>query len=885
MWTLRISGSLLRPNIGPVTGDPLDLLPLALSRPRQALAEARVVLTNSPTPYAASIAHQAIGVVLRDFGDTTAAVRELRTAVRLARRSGDPTREPDVLATLGVAFVHSGRTANGLSTLDRAVRRSEGVQNARIRFRRVVTLLVVARHHEALDELRQVIPALRRAGDTLWAARAYTARGLVHLALGSTDRADTDFRTAERLYATTGQVVESIFTVHNRGLAAYRLGDLPTALARLDEADERYRRVGTPVPELNIDRCEVLLAAGLARDARAEADAGIQQIERIRGQATKKAELLLMAARAALAAGDAATAVNRATAAAKLFAAQRRGWWGAHARFVLLQARFAADQISGHLLRAADHAATHLAEINSLEAGQARLLAGRTALALGLPRDAERHLTEAARGRRRGPALTRTGAWLAEALRAEAAGQPRRLINACRRGLDLLDEHRLTLGGAELRAQATAQGAELAALAQRSCLRSGRTRELLGWSERWRATAFTVPPVRPPDDKELQTDLTAFREITHRLEQARSQGTQTTELRREQQRLERDIRSRTMHLPGDGQSNGHRLEIGALLDVLKDQRLIEIVGIDGQLHLLICGDGRVRRVAAGPVADVAAEIEFARSILRRLAYPDAAESADRGLEALEATGRRLQDLLLGRAVRHLGDGPVVVVPPGRLHGMPWALLPALRERVLSVAPSASAWLRARTAPVPDRAGVVLVRGPGLRTGGGEVPVLAGRYPDAAVLEHGTATAARVLAAIDGCRLAHIAAHGVFRADNPMFSALHVDDGPLTVHDIERLRRAPYRLVLSSCDSGRLAAAGADELLGLIAALLPLGTAGIIAGSIPVNDEATVPLMVALHDALRRGATMPAALRDARRALPDDPVQLATGLSFMALGAG
>jgi tetratricopeptide (TPR) repeat protein len=868
-----------------VTGDPLDLLPLALSRPRQALAEARLVLAGSPTPYVASIAHQVIGIVLRDFGDTTAAMRELRTAVRLARLSGDPAREPDTLASLGIALVHNGQTSIGLATLDHAIERSEGVQNARIRFRRAIMLNVVARHHEALEELRQVIPALRQASDVLWAARALTARGLVHLALGTTDRADKDFQTAERLFATTDQVVESIFAVHNRGLAAYRLGDLPTALARLDEADQRYRRIGTPVPELGIDRCGVLLAAGLARDALAEADSWILQVERIRGPATRKAELLLMAARAALAADDSAIAVDRATAAAQLFAAQRRQWWGAHARLVVLQARFSAGLVSVRLLRQADRVAGRLTELRSLEAGQARLLAGRAALALGRSRDAERHLAEAARSRRRGPALARPSGWLAEALLAEAAGQPRRLLGACRRGLDLLDEHRLTLGGSELRAQATAQGAELTALAQRACLRSGRTRELLAWSERWRATTLAVPPVRPPDDTELQADLTAFREISHRLEQARSQDMPTADLRREQQRLERDIRARMRHLRGDGRRNGHRLDIAALLAELKDQRLVEVVGIDGVLHLLICGDGRVRRVAAGPVADVAAEIEFARSILRRLAYPDAAESADRGLEALEATGRRLQDLLLGRAVRHLGDGPVVVVPPGRLHGMPWALLPALRERVLSVAPSASAWLRARTAPVPDRAGVVLVRGPGLRTGGGEVPVLAGRYPDAAVLEHGTATAARVLAAIDGCRLAHIAAHGVFRADNPMFSALHVDDGPLTVHDIERLRRAPYRLVLSSCDSGRLAAAGADELLGLIAALLPLGTAGIIAGSIPVNDEATVPLMVALHDALRRGATMPAALRDARRALPDDPVQLATGLSFMALGAG
>jgi CHAT domain-containing protein len=154
-----------------------------------------------------------------------------------------------------------------------------------------------------------------------------------------------------------------------------------------------------------------------------------------------------------------------------------------------------------------------------------------------------------------------------------------------------------------------------------------------------------------------------------------------------------------------------------------------------------------------------------------------------------------------------------------------------------------------------------------------------------LLADGTATAARVLDAIDGAWLVHIAAHGTFRADSPLFSSLRMDDGPLTVHDFERLRRAPYRLILPCCDSGLLAPAGADELLGLTSTLVPLGTAGIVAAVGPVNDKAAACLMLGLHRALRDGRTLSEALRDARRDLSNDPVQIATGLSFIALGAG
>ena len=144
---------------------------------------------------------------------------------------------------------------------------------------------------------------------------------------------------------------------------------------------------------------------------------------------------------------------------------------------------------------------------------------------------------------------------------------------------------------------------------------------------------------------------------------------------------------------------------------------------------------------------------------------------------------------------------------------------------------------------------MLVTGPGLASGGAEVPLVAAEHPDAVVLRDGSATVEGCLRAMDGAELVHVAAHGRFRGDNPMFSALELADGPLTVHDFERLRRAPHRFVLSACDSGVLVPVGANELLGLATALMSMGTAGILASVAPVNDEATVELMVDVHRGL------------------------------------
>ncbi|HZD38375.1 MAG TPA: tetratricopeptide repeat protein, partial [Actinomycetes bacterium] len=372
--------------------DTLELLPLALSRPREALVRARAVLAADPEPYDASIAHQAVGIVLRDFGDVASAVRELHTAVRLAHKAGSWQREADALATLGVALVFSGRTRSGLAAFDRAVRHAKGLLAGRVLMRLAVAQWTLGRHQDALEALRPAVTILRRADDTIWEARALNARAFVHLALGSVERATVDIARAERLFAAAGQEYESAVARHNRGVIAFRSGDLPAALAFFDEAAGRYDRLGTEVPDLAIDRCAVLLAAGLSRDALQEADRAIRGLEQVRGQATKRAELLLTAANAALAAADTRAALERAGAAHRLFGAQRRPWWRAHAELQLVRARFSAGTASGRLLRQAERTAGLLDTLGAGEASQAHLLAGRTALALGRFQDADRHL-------------------------------------------------------------------------------------------------------------------------------------------------------------------------------------------------------------------------------------------------------------------------------------------------------------------------------------------------------------------------------------------------------------------------------------------------------------------------------------------------------------
>ncbi|WUJ70525.1 CHAT domain-containing protein [Kribbella soli] len=883
------------PTAGGSSGAAENLLPLALSRPHDAITSARSLLASDPLAIEASFAHQAWGISLRQLGDIPAAVRELRTALRLAEQSGRSEREADVLATLGATLGRAGRSREGLARLDRAVELSRGALTGRVLVRRADVLLVLGRHREALDDLRLAIARLRRSGDQVWEARSRNYRGFIQLALGGTKRADADFAVAEKLYAATGQEFEYAEARQNRGLVAYSRGDLPSALRYLDEAGRRFAAVGVVWPDLAIDRCGVLLAAGLSAEALAEMDQAIAQMEAEGGTATKRGELWFAAATAALAAGDPQAAQDRADRARRLFSAQRREWWSVRSSMVQLEARYQAGERGESLLRRVSAAARRLDALGASDASAAHLLAGRLALAGGRSRTADRELELAGQHSKDTPPMARSAAWLGKALRAEARDDVRGMLSACGRGLDALDEHRLTMGATELRALATGQGAELAELALRDALRRDDPQRLLVWGERWRATALGVPPVRPSDDEQLGADLAALRDVVRR-----SDASPDPSLEKERRRLEKAVRDRALRAQGGALGGAaSRFDVDALVDALGETVLVELIEVDGVLHAVVVRDGRITRHEVGPLAAAAVEVERSRFRLRWLAHArpqarpqgGAADGAAGGARAreyrgpsLDVLGQRLGDAILGSAQELLGDRAVVMVPPSRLQALPWGLVPGLAERPVNVVPSAATWMRARRLRPPADRRVVLVLGPGLSAGRAEVMRLAEKYPDATVLADGDATAEKVLRELDGAWIAHIAAHGTFRADSPLFSSLRLDDGPLTVYDFERLRRAPYRMVLSSCDSGLAKPVGADELLGLSSSLIPLGAAGILASVVPVNDPATAPLMLALHDNLQSGQSLATAFAGARKEARGDPVTIAAARSFIALGA-
>lgn len=839
-----------------------------------------------------SVAERALGMISTARGDLVDAEAHLRDAIRGAIAAGLSARAAEARGSLAWVLTLSGATNEALAEVDRAVPALAGISAARVTMMRALILTELARFDEADIAFGDALETLRSAGgDDLLEADVRTNRSMLYVHRRDWWAADNDLRLAEALYTATGHQGRTAMVFHNRGLAAATRGDLPRALSAYDEAELRYRAAGRPLGLLPIERAEGLLSVLLVAEAREAAEAAIADFTRQRN-AIDLVQARLVLARAALLDGDATTALVQADLARRSSLRQHRPGWAALAAYMTLRARWEDDQRSESMLRAGQRAVIALTDAGWVVAAlDARLIVARVAMQLGRTATARRELAEAGHARRRGPAELRAKAWHAEALLRLADGDRRGAESALRAGMRVVEAFRASLGATELRTHASGHGGELARLGLQLALHSGRPESVLEWAERWRAGALRLRPARPPDVAELAQDMAELRQVAGDLTAAAAGGGDIVGLLRRQTALEHAIHRRARHASGSTRPGptAPTAPTARTLEALLGQRaLVEYLSSDGVLHAVVIRDDRVVLRELGPLAAPARELDALRFGLRRLAYQTHSEESRAAASKLVGfKARSLDALLLAPLLEDIGDAPLVIVPTTVLHAVPWAVLPSCARRPVSVAPSAALWQRAvSTDAATDDERCVLVSGPGLRHASAEVAALARRYPGASRFSGRRARVEAVTAALDGAELVHIAAHGHFRADNPLFSSIRLFDGALTVYDLECLRRAPRHVVLSACDSGLPTVRPGDEVLGLAAALLSLGTTSLVATVVPVPDDASRPLMLRFHRALRGGSCTSVALATAQHELAGRSVadgQTAAG--FVCFGAG
>jgi CHAT domain-containing protein len=222
----------------------------------------------------------------------------------------------------------------------------------------------------------------------------------------------------------------------------------------------------------------------------------------------------------------------------------------------------------------------------------------------------------------------------------------------------------------------------------------------------------------------------------------------------------------------------------------------------------------------------------------------------------------LRRLLEGK--RHL-----VIVPYGGLHALPFhALFDGnaflIDNFTISYAPSASIYaLCARDSGVNDGSSLVLgVEDPGMPYVRQEVVAVAGVLPSAEILWGAEATADALQEKGRHSKIIHIAAHGSFRQDNPMFSAVKLADSHLSLYDLYHMDLPAELLTLSGCVTGLSVMNEAEEPLGLARGLLFAGARSLLLSLWDVDDQSTADLMASFYSRLGEHRDRAQALREA-----------------------
>lgn len=867
------------------------LLDAVQADPRGVADDARLLLGSEElAPIEQVGALWALGRALSELDEVEEACRTLAEAISVAEGADERSLAAEVRVSLSVCRLTAGQADEAASELRRAESDiPPGGPTGRLVMQRGLLAIYAGRLSEALVDLDDALPLLEAAGDELARCRLLGNRGVVLAFLGQLDRATTDLETCRDLATALGQDMAAGAALHNLGFVRGRRGDVPGALADLREAREVYERLGAArlVANLDADMCAVLLAGGLLDEAATVAERAAT-VAAAAGNRLTEAEARLLHAQALLARGEAASAHGVAEQAAATFRAADRGPWASIAAHVAFRAEVADGRLGVEDLSGVLDLAGELEDHGWIvEAAGARTFAGRLALEVGQVELARRALAGADAGRRHGPAAVRASAWQATAMLRLADGDRRGARRALAAGMRLIAAHQAGSGSTELRVHAAAQGAELARLGLRLAVEDGSPTELLRWAERWRAGALSLPPVRPPRDGRLAALLDDLRALEAEQRDALLAGGEVDLAgRTARAALEDEIRAVARTSAGHG-VGGARLDVAALDARLAERRvtMVELVEVDDELHALV-GDGRGWDAhALGTTGGLGDDVARVLSAVRRLALArSSVRSLDAARHSIESLGRSLDERVI--APLDLDPRvPLVVVPTGDLQRLPWSVLPSLVDREVVVAPSAALWARATDAVTGDGP-VVLVGGPDLVHVERELDLLAVVHEGATVIRPAAASASAVLDAVAGAGLVHLAAHGVLRADSPLFTSLRMSDGSLTIYDLEHLSTAPRTVILPACDAGASAVARGDELVGTAAALLSLGVAQVVAPFTVVPDDATVDLVVDLHRHLVGGVAMGAALAAARVAALERgrPQDVAAAHAFVVLGA-
>jgi CHAT domain-containing protein len=856
-------------------------------------------------PYADALSLRAAGHVLALTGNYGAAVEKYRGALCRFEQLGRETDAARALMNLLQPLIYLGQYAEAYAAAERAsaifTRQNDHLRLARLDSNIANILYRQDRFAEALTRYQRAYDYLVRHGDTQDVAIVLRNMAVCFISLNRFEEALDTYRDARDHCEQHGLPLLVAECDYNIAYLHYLRGEYTRAIGLYQATRTLCEQLADSYHTAlcDLDLSELYLELNLSEEGFELAGRAKSEFLQL-GMGYEAAKAVTFQAIAANQQGKASLALREFARARRLFAKERNTLWPAliHLYEALVLEELSefekARRLTGLALRyfSTSPAVTKTA--------LCYLLLARLDLKEARPKAARQHCSRAIELLK--SADSPAADFQAEVVLAqveEASGSPHKAYEAFQRADALLESLRSRLLGEELKISFLKDKLQvyesLVWLALNGAQRAGSPEEsALQYMERAKSRSLA--------------DLISFNlhGLPARTEQGQGLGNQVENLRLRLTLAYRQVQQEEMVAGSDsaekiltlrrqsrdyqGQIAGfasrlHSLddEFATLLNagvasvseiqeiIPRNSVLLEYFIARGQIHACVVSRDCLRVAALAPVAPVRetfrllqfqlSKFRLGSEYLERFAVPLQ--------NAIESHLRELHAHLIESLRPWLEATHLTIVPHGFLHYLPFPALMngagcLIDDFSISFAPSASVFALCATRPAGQQQeslvlGIPDPLAPQIRA---EASAVAEILPRAKLLLGEQATQELLWEHAPRSRYIHIATHGLFRQDNPMFSSIRLGRSELNLYDIYRLRLSSDLVTLSGCGTGLNVVVGGDELLGLVRGLLYAGTSAVLVTLWDVNDTTTATFMKTFYTVLRAGSNKAAALQSA-----------------------
>lgn len=306
--------------------------------------------------------------------------------------------------------------------------------------------------------------------------------------------------------------------------------------------------------------------------------------------------------------------------------------------------------------------------------------------------------------------------------------------------------------------------------------------------------------------------------------------------------------------------------------ITESAAVVEYYQARGRLYAFVIRRDGVSFVALGEAAPVRKAVHLLQFQMSKFGFGD--DYVSRYRVAIEAATAGYLSWLYDELVRPLqpelaGARHLIIGPHGFLHHLPFHALYGgrrhlLDEYTISYTPSAQAYALTEARPRSAGVGSLILGAPDAAAPliEDEVRAAAASLPSPRLLIGPDATEEQLQHYAPSSRFVHIAAHGIFRRDNPMFSSLRLGDSHISLFDLYRLAMPAELVTLSGCSTGMSVVVGADELIGLMRGLFRGGARSVLVSLWNVHDRSATHFMEHFYRGLGGGLSRASAIQSA-----------------------